>query len=144
MQGARQVAREFAADILKQFGWKVSRARKYSCLDRTGSQRNLGNGLRRSQSAADHPLPVDLDDAGVSPDGTRVAFTSFVRSQPEIRCTLLDAANCLFFNQNASMNATPGFTSRRQTDPFSSTPAGGYAQIYIANVNGSNLKRLTH
>src|SRR4029078_6947947 len=27
---------------------------------------------------------------------------------------------------------------------FSSTLAGGYAQIYIADVNGSNLKRLTY
>ena len=69
----------------------------------------------------------------------------YVRSQPEILIHSLETSRSLpFFNQNASMNATPAFTPDGKQIVFSSTLAGGYAQIYIADVNGSGLKRLTH
>ena len=42
------------------------------------------------------------------------------------------------------MNATPSFSPDGKQIVFSSTLAGGYAQIYISDVNGSNLRRLTH
>ena len=42
------------------------------------------------------------------------------------------------------MNATPAFTPDGKQLVFSSTLAGGYAQIYIADVNGSEPRRITH
>ena len=51
--GAKKVAREFAADILQQFGAKSLAGTKiYFVSDRTRQQRNLVHGLRRLPPAA--------------------------------------------------------------------------------------------
>jgi TolB protein len=74
----------------------------------------------------------------------RVAFTGFVRNKPEILVHSLETGRRLpFYNQDASLNATPSFTPDGNRIVFSSTAAGGYAQIYIAGANGSDLRRLT-
>ena len=62
--GARQVAREFAADILKQFGMASLAGSKIVFVSkRTGSERDLDDGLRRRQSAADHEIRLDFYNA---------------------------------------------------------------------------------
>jgi TolB protein len=144
--GARQIAREFAADILKQFGMESLAGSKIIFVsNRTGSKEiwqmdyDGANQRQVTKYGSISTTPT------VSPDGTKVAFTSYVRSQPEILIHSLETSRRLpFFNQNASMSATPGFTPDGKQMGFSSTLAGGYAQIYIADANGSNLKRLTH
>jgi TolB protein len=79
----------------------------------------------------------------VSPDGSRVAFTGYPRNQPDILIHSLETGRRLpFYNQNASMNATPNFAPSGRI-LFSSTLAGGFANIYIADANGSNLQRIT-
>ena len=144
--GARQIAREFAADILKQFGMESLAGSKVVFVsNRTGSKEiwqmdyDGANQRQVTKYGSISTTPT------VSPDGTKVAFTSYVRSQPEILIHSLETSRRLpFFNQTASMSATPGFTPDGKQIVFSSTLAGGYAQIYIADANGSNLRRLTH
>jgi TolB protein len=57
--------------------------------------------------------------------------------------SLITGARLNFYNQEASMNATPDFTPDGKQIVFSSTAAGRFAQIYIANLDGSGLRRLT-
>ena len=45
-----------------------------------------------------------------------------------------------FYNQMASLNATPDFTPDGKQIVYASS-ASGYAQIYVANLDGSNLRR---
>ena len=79
----------------------------------------------------------------VSPDGTKVAFTSFAKGNPAIFLLSTDTGRRLpFYNQVASMNATPDFTPDGKQLLYSST-ATGWAQIYIANIDGSNLRRIS-
>ncbi len=79
----------------------------------------------------------------VSPDGSKVAFTSFARGNPAIFILSTDTGRRLpFYNQVASMNATPDFTPDGKQLLYSST-ASGWAQIYIANLDGSNLRRIS-
>jgi TolB protein len=144
--GAKQVARDFATDILKQFGMESLAGTKIVFVsNRTGAKE-----IWQMDYDGQNQRPVTKYGSisttpAVSPDGTRVAFTSYVRSQPEILIHSLETARRLpFFNQNASMSATPSFSPDGKQVVFSSTLAGGYAQIYIANANGSNLKRLTY
>ena len=142
--GARQVAREFAADILKQFGMEsLAGIESRFRFDSNGRERNLGDGLRRRQSAADHEIRVDFDDARCFAGWNKSGIYDLCAQSARDPDSLARNVRRLpFFNQNASMNATPSFTPDGKQIVFSSTLAGGYAQIYIADANGSNLQRL--
>jgi TolB protein len=143
--GATAVAREFAADILKQFGMESLAGSKIIFVStRTGAKEIWAMDYDgKNQRPITKYRSISTTPA-VSPDGTRLAFTTYARGQPTIEVFSLETLRKLpFFNQNASMNATPSFTPDGRRIAFSSTLAGGYAQIYIADVNGSNLDRLT-
>ena len=69
----------------------------------------------------------------VSPDGTRLAFTSVRQGHCRRSVhSLGDQSAPPFLNPQASMNATPSFTPDGKEVLFSSTLQGEYAQIYIA------------
>ena len=80
----------------------------------------------------------------VSPDGTKVAFTSWLKESPRIIMYSLETGRQLaFYNQRASMNCCLSFNPDGKQVIFSSTAAGGPAQLYMANPDGSGLRRLT-
>lgn len=144
--GAGMLARDFAADILQRFGAvSLSGSKIIFVTTRTGNKEiwmmdyDGGNqrAVTRYNSISTTP--------SVSPDGTKVAFTSFVRNKPEILVhSLLTGRRLPFYNQDASMNATPSFTPDGGTMLFSSTAgAGGFAQIYACSSDGRNLRRVT-
>lgn len=143
-KGARKVAHEFAADILSQFGGKSLFGSKiYFISNRSGSKEvwsmdpDGGNQTRISKFNSISIMPA------VSPDGTRIAFTSYARGNPAIFIFSVDPVRQLpFYNQVASMNATPDFTPDGKQLLYSST-ASGWAQIYAANLDGSNLRRIS-
>lgn len=144
-EGARSLAQQFAADILKQFGAESLAGSKVVFVStRTGNKE-----IWRMDYDGANQRPVTTyrnisTMPSVSPDGTRVAFTSYVRNVPEILIFSLESGRRLsFYNQSASMNAQGSFTPDGKGILFSSTAAGGYAQIYAASIDGSGLKRLT-
>jgi TolB protein len=47
-----------------------------------------------------------------------------------------------FYNQEASLNATPNFSPDGKQIYYSSTAAGHESQIYAANLNGTNFRRI--
>ena len=143
--GAKKVAREFAADILQQFGAKsLAGSKVYFVSDRTGNkeiwsmdydgtnQRQLTNYKSISSMPA------------VSPDSKLVAYTTYARGTPRIMIQSVETGKQqVFVNPTASMNATPEFTPDGQRILFSSTFNSKDAQIYIANTNGGNLQRVS-
>lgn len=144
--GARKVAQEFAADILKQFGAvSLAGTKIYFVSNRTGHKEIWSMNYDGSDQKPFTRYRSLTTMPAVSPDGTKIAFTSFFRGRPEIVIHSLETGRALpFYNQNASMNATPDFTPDGKQIVFSSTANGSWAQIYIANLNGSNLRRLTN
>jgi TolB protein len=143
--GARDVARQYAADILKIFGASSLAGSKIIFVStRTGSKEIwMMDYDGSSQKAVTSYRSISTTPA-VSPDGSKVAFTSFVRNRPEIIVhSLLTGRRLPFYNQDASLNATPAFTPDGNTMLFSSTAGGGYAQIYACNADGRNLRRIT-
>jgi TolB protein len=144
--GARKVAHDFAADILKLFGAQTLQGSKiYFASTRTGK------GIKELWS-------MDFDGANqkqltfyksvstmpaISPDGKRLAFTSFHLGNPAILIHSLETTRRLpFYNQAASMNATAEFTPDGKSMLFSNT-LSGYAQIYVANIDGSGVRRIS-
>jgi len=81
----------------------------------------------------------------VSPDGSKIAFTTNVKGGWQIFIHSLETGRRLpFYNQQASMNAPGDFTPDSKQLLFYSTLAGGgFSQIYIANVDGSGLRRIS-
>jgi TolB protein len=142
--GARKVAHEFANDIIVKFGGGTLAGSKiYFVSDRTGHKEiwvmDYDGGNQRQltfyKSIAIQPA--------ISPDGTRLAFTSFDKGTPRI--VMLDTLTgrpVQFYNQEASLNATPNFSPDGKQIYYSSTAAGHEAQIYAANLNGTNFRRI--
>jgi TolB protein len=144
--GARKVAEEFAADILGQFGSKSLYGSKiyYASSVRPGIKEIWSMDWDGSnQKQFTHYNSISTMPA-VSPDGTKVAFTTFYRGNPSIAIFSVETGRqLLFYNQKASMNATPDFTPDGTQLLFAST-LSGWMQLYISNLDGTGLKRLTY
>jgi TolB protein len=143
--GAKKTAHEFAADIIAQMGGTSLLGSKiYFVSNRTGHKEIWAmdpDGSNQRQISHFNSLSIE---PAVSPDGTKIAFTSFARGNPAIFILSTDTGRRLpFYNQVASMNATPNFTPDGKQLLYASTASGG-AQIYSANIDGSNLHRISN
>ncbi len=143
--GARSVADQFAADILARFGATgLAGTKIYFVSDRTGHKEiwsmdyDGSNQKQITDYRAITTFPV------VSPDGSRLAFTTYLHGRPEIFVhSLVSGRRLPFYNQNASMNAASDFTPDSQHLLFYSTASGGVSQIYECDLDGGNLRRIT-
>lgn len=154
--GAVKVAREFAADILKQFGAVSLLGTKIYFVSNRSSHKEIwsmdydgSNQKAFTSYATITTFPV------VSPDGTKIAFTTYpVRrgaggkvigeGQPEIFVHSIETGRKLvYYNQKASMNAASDFLLDSRHLLIYST-ASGYSQIYETDIDGSGLQRITH
>jgi TolB protein len=142
--GARKIAHEFAADIIGQFGGTSLLGSKiYFVSNRSGHKEVwVMEPDGSNQKQLTHFNSISIEPA-LTPDGTKIAFTSFARGNPAIFILSTDSGRRLpFYNQVASMNATPDFSPDGKQILYSST-ASGWAQIYVANIDGSNLRRIS-
>ena len=142
--GVRKVAHEFAADILAVFGQKSLFGTKIIFVSSRTKNKEVWmmdwDGSNQRQVTQFKSLSIM---PAVSPDGSKIAFTSYVRGNPGIFLFSVDPIRQLpFYNQVASLNETPDFTPDGKQIVYSSS-ASGWAQIYIANLDGSNLRRIS-
>jgi TolB protein len=145
--GAIHVAHEFANDIIQKFGGASSLlGSRIYYVSRRGSDTSEimamdwdgGNqkDLTRLKSLSIMPA--------VSPDGSRIAFTSYAKGTPRIMMVDTMTGRALpFYNQEASLNANASFTPDGKQIFYAST-AGGLAQIYAASVDGQGFRRVSH
>ena len=81
---------------------------------------------------------------GVSPDGTKLACTTYAKGTPGIFVLSLETGRqLLFVNPKASLNATPNFTPDGQRLLFASSAGGRYTNIYMADTDGGHLQRIS-
>jgi TolB protein len=143
--GARQVARDFAADILQQFGAKsLSGTKIYFVSDRSGFKEIWSmdydgtnqKQLTRYNSTSNMPA--------VSPDGLLVAFTTYAGGNPQIRIhSVATGRRVPFYNPVSSVVETPEFTPDGKQLLFA-TAIDGWVQICVANVDGSGFRRISN
>ncbi len=145
---ARGMAFEFARDILRNLGLGEGLAgtriyyvhrdegddrKELWAMDYDGSNKERVTNYRN----------LCLTPA-VSPDGKRIAFTTFLEGLPKIYVHSLETGRRLqFYNQEASLNTTPSFSPDGTTVYFASSPSGR-SQIYRSDVDGGNLRRVSY
>jgi TolB protein len=144
--GARQLAHEFARDILMNLGLGpgLAGSRIYFVSNRTGHKEiwvmDYDGSNQRPVTRYEN---LSLTPA-VSPDGNLLAFTTYVDGLPKIYVHSLETARRLtFYNQQASLNTTPSFGPDGKTMMFAST-AVGRSQIYSADLDGRNFRRISY
>ncbi|MGE5568856.1 MAG: hypothetical protein ACM3S5_07450 [Rhodospirillales bacterium] len=145
--GARRVAHEFAADILKQFGGTSLAGTKIYFVSTRGGKGTKEIWSMDYDGANQKPITqygsTSITPA-VSPDGTKLAFTTYQRGNPAIFVFSLETGRRLpFYSPVSSLVATPEFTPDGQRILFSSS-VGGWPQIYIASTDGSGLRRISY
>lgn len=164
-EGARKVAREFAADILKQFGaTSLAGSKIYFVSDRTGP-RPGPNGTKIPTSEI---WSMDYDGTNqkqltsyrsnstqpaVSPDGKLLAFSTYplktvngiaIDENPQVWVLSLESGRKQnFYNQNSSVVETPEFTPDGQHILFSVTLEKD-PQICKANLQGGEFQRISN
>src|SRR5208337_361660 len=144
--GAIKVARDFAADILKQFGaGNLVGSKIYFVSNRTGNKEIWAmdyDGSNQKQFTSYKSIttfPV------LSQDSTKIAFTTFARGTPQIFIHSLETGRKLaYYNQQASLNAASDFTPDSQHLLIYSTASGGYSQIYETDINGGAIHRISN
>ncbi|MFN7939344.1 MAG: hypothetical protein U0R19_38820 [Bryobacteraceae bacterium] len=143
-KGAQQVAREFAADILKLLGIEgLAGTKVYFVSNRSGEKQIWVMDHDGSNQRVFAPYRQLCTMPSVSPDGSKIAFTMF-NPAPIIMMHSTEAGRKLpFLNPRASMNAQLSFTADGSRVVFVSQ-VGGFAQIHIANPDGSGLQRLSN
>jgi TolB protein len=147
--GAIKVAHEYANDIIQKFGGTGSLLGSRIYFARTtgvkGGTTEIwamdwdgGNQTALTSFKSLSTMPA------VSPDGSRVAFTSWAKGTPRIM--IVDTASrrqLSFYNQEASLNATASFTPDGKQLYYSSS-ASGIPQIYVAALDGQGFRRISH
>jgi TolB protein len=141
--GLRRAAHEFAADIIRRFGGKpMYGSRIY---------------FRSNRSGADEIWSIDTDGSdprqitrvkglvmtpGVSPDGTRIAFTSDAEFPQKLFVYTTDPPRRIpFENPAASLTTTPEFTPDGRRMVFaSSATKDGCCGLFIADLDGKNRR----
>jgi TolB protein len=146
--GAIRIAHEFANDIIQKFGGTGSLlgSRIYFVSDR-GAAKGMSEIWVMDWDGANQKRMTSLRTTSmmpaVSPDGSRVAFTSY-EGTPKIMIWDTQAMRRVpFYNQEASMNATASFSPDGKLIYYSST-AAGTPQIYSAELTGRGFKRVSH
>jgi len=146
--GAKKVAREFAADILKQLGIaSLSGTKIYFVSDRTGgsyvkeiwSMDYDGSNQRqltRYGSSSSEPA--------VSADGKLFAFMTFAGGNPQIRIHTADTSRRqTFINPVSSVVETPEFTPDGKSIMFAAA-VDGWTQLMMAGIDGSGMRRISN
>ncbi|MCU1340024.1 MAG: domain protein beta Propeller [Bryobacterales bacterium] len=146
--GAKKVAREFAADILRQLGIAtLSGTKIYFASDRTGgspikeiwSMDYDGSNqkqLTRYGSSTSQPA--------VSADGKLFAFMTYAGGNPQIRIHTADTSRRqTFVNPVSSAVATPEFTPDGKNILFAAT-VDGWLQLMMAGIDGGGMRRISN
>jgi len=143
--GAKKVAREFAADILKQFGvMSLSGTKIYFVSDRSGSKEIWSMDYDGSNQHQLTNLRAITNFPAVSADGKLFAFMTYAGGNPQIRIHTADTSRRqTFVNPVSSSVTTPEFTPDGKTMLFAAT-IDGWLQLMTAGIDGSGMHRLSN
>jgi TolB protein len=147
--GAKKVAREFAADILRQFNIKsLAGTSIYFVSDRAGQREIWAMDYDGSNQHRVNNIRGDSKQPAISPDAKLLAYTTLATRPTDktqnwqIIVQSIETGKRLHFeNPPAPTNSSPEFAPGGRV-LFSST-LSDWAQIYVANADGSDRRRIS-
>ena len=144
MDGARQIAHRFADEIIQQLGGIPGIAETKICFvsSRTGSKEIWVmdyDGMNERQLT--HLGTISLSPH-VSPDNSRVAFSSMGRDGWSIRMFSLDLNRMVAFPAWGDTTLSPAWSSDGTKLAFSSA-RNGDPDIYVSDASGAGAHRIT-
>jgi TolB protein len=141
----RVIAHKFADEIIFRLGGGIpgiAESKVYFVSDRTGHKEIWAMDYDgANQHAVTHLGAISLS-ARISPDGSRVAFSSVVKSGWEIMMYSLDLNRMVSFAHFGGMNLSPSWSPDGGKLALSSSRSG-YPNIFVVDASGGNSRRLT-
>ncbi|HXM63411.1 MAG TPA: Tol-Pal system beta propeller repeat protein TolB [Terriglobales bacterium] len=142
---ARLIAHKFANEIIFRLGGGipgVAESQIYFVSSRTGHKEIwVMDYDGANQRQITHLNGISLSPR-ISPDGSRLAFSSVTKSGWEILMYSMDLNRLVTFPKFGGTNLSPAWTSDGTKLAFSSSRSGD-PEIYTADQSGTNLKRVT-
>lgn len=145
-QAVRIIAHKFADEIIFRLGGGVNgiaETQIYYVSARAGRKEIWGMDY---DGANQHPITTigSLSlSPHISPDGSRLAFSSFTGSSWEIKMFSFDLNRLVAFPRFGATNLTPAWSPDGSRLAFSSSRAGS-PEIYVVDQSGGNLHRVTN
>ena len=144
-ENARLIAHRFADEIIARLGGGlagIAESRIYFVRAR-GQNKEIWqmdyDGA--SQKQVTHLGSISLSPR-VSPDGSRIAFSTFARGGPDIALYSLELGRLLSFPRFGGANLSPAWAHDGAKLAFSSSMRGD-TEIFVVDSSGANPRRLT-
>jgi TolB protein len=142
---ARVMAHKFADEIIFRLGGGINgiaETQIYFVSDRSGHKEIWAMDYDGSnQHQITHLGSISLAPR-ISPDGSRLAFSSLTKSGWEITMYSIDLNRAVSFPHMGGTNLSPAWSGDGLKLAFSSS-RGGEPEIYVSDVSGGNLHRMT-
>jgi TolB protein len=143
--GARLIAHKFADEIILRLGGGLSgiaESKIYFVSDRSGHKEIWGMDYDgNNQHQITHEGSISLSPR-VSPDGTRLAFSSLTKTGWEIRMYSLDLNRIVGFPHYGGTNLSPAWSPDGTKLALASSRSGA-SEIYVCDSSGANPHRMT-
>jgi TolB protein len=142
---ARIIAHKFADEIIFRMGGGIqgiAESKIYFVSDRSGHKEIwVMDYDGANQRQVTHQNSISLSPS-ISPDGTRLAFSSLTKSGWDIFMFSLDLNRMVSFPRFGGTNLSPAWSPDGVHMAFASSRSGD-SNIYICDANGANLRRMT-
>jgi len=142
---ARLIAHKFADEIIMRLGGGIAgicESQIYFVSDRSGHKEIwLMDYDGSNQRQLTHLDSIALSPR-ISPDGSRLAFSSLTKNGWDIMMYSLDLNRMVSFPRFGGTNLSPAWSGDGLKLGFSSSRAGE-SQIYVSDASGGNVRRLT-
>ncbi len=142
---ARVMAHKFADEIIFRLGGGlngIAETQIYFVSDRSGHKEIWAMDYDGSNQHQITRLGSISLSPRVSPDGSRVAFSSLTKSGWEIMMYSLDLNRPVSFPHMGGTNLSPAWSGDGTKLAFSSS-RGGDPEIYVVDASGGNLHKMT-
>jgi TolB protein len=142
---ARVIAHKFADEIIFRLGGGIpgiAESKIYFVSDRSGHKEIWVMDYDGSnQRQLTHQGSISLSPR-ISPDGSRLAFSSMTKTGWEILMYSIDLNRLVSFPHFGGTNLSPAWSPDGARLAFSSS-RGGHSEIYVCDASGGNLHAMT-